>query len=101
MLEPTDRVVAKTLVRTLGFTLSLILPDANPEDVATVIKYAQKLVVGDNPALSKAIKDIVGEVKDEMQAEQAELATSMTDQPKGVGAQPNADFYGLQNNPWE
>lgn len=82
MLQPTDRVVAKTLVKIIGFYAALSM---EPKHAAEILKIAEELVIADNEELRSAIRVVQREVIEELKAEAAGMASPNT-QPYPLNA---------------
>jgi len=84
MLEPTDLVVAKTLIRVLG-VLAVLAKDDNLE-AASFIEDALAIVIKNNQAVGERINQLTDEVTQEILAEVEGTAVSNLDREPRTGA---------------
>lgn len=79
MLQPTDRVIAKTLAKMLGVYSSLTGISKVPS--AQLMLIALKFVVGENAELRMETMKVVKEASEELNAERQGLASSINHGP--------------------
>jgi len=85
MLEPTDLVVAKTLIRVIGVLTVAARPN-NSLEAASLLDKVMAFVIKNNKAIDDRITQLTGEVTEEMLAEIEGTAVSNLDREPRTGA---------------
>jgi len=85
MLEPTDLVIAKTLIRVLGI-LAVALKPNDPLEGSALLDGIITHVVGNNKAVDERITQLTDEVTKELLAEIKGEAFSILDREPRTGA---------------
>lgn len=87
MVQPTDRVIAKTLAKIIGVNGTL---SGNKNKVLLQLVGSLNIVVGDNLELRNATMDIILEASQELKAEVEGRASSITASPVALPWYENA-----------
>lgn len=91
MLQPTDRVIAKTLVRMYG-SLGKRL---DPYEFANTSMLALRMHTEGNPELQDAVMSLIKEVNEELQAEQDGTSSAV------LGGKPEESQASDRHENWD